>query len=285
MSRPPSDSQRTASAAAVIEHYGPASLTRRIQDALERAGLGTGIVSWEELAPLDQFHVRGLVASRELADAMSPVASASVLDVGCGVGGASRFLAATYGLNVTGIDLTPSFIEAAIMLSERAGLADRTRFAVADALNLPYNDASFDYVWTQHVAMNIRDRNRLYAEIHRVMKPGGLFAAHDVVQGDGGAIRFPVPWARENATSHLLSSGAMRETLMRSGFEIVSWSDSTAATRTWIERLLSQRSSASPPPPLGLGVITGPDLPVTIASLGRNIAENRAQVVQVIARA
>ena len=269
----------------VIDHYGVASLTTRINDALRRAGFGDGAVSWEDLAPLDQFHVRGLAASRELADAMSLAPSASVLDIGCGVGGASRFLAATYGARVTGIDLTPSFIEAATMLSARAGLSDTTHFTVADAVDLPYGGASFDYAWTQHVAMNIRNRSALYNETHRVLRPGGLFGIHDIVQGDGGAIQFPVPWAREQAMSHLLTSDAMRGTLMQSGFEIVSWLDTTEATRTWIERLLSHRNSASPPPALGLGVITGPDLPAMIANLGRNIAEDRARVVQVVARA
>ena len=268
----------------VTEHYGAASLTARINDALKRAGLGDGVVPWEELAALDQFHVRGLAASRDLAEAMGLAPSASILDIGCGVGGASRFLAATYGAHVTGIDLTASFIEAAIMLSERAGLADRTHFAVADALDLPYDDMSFDHAWTQHVAMNIRDRRGLYNEIHRVIRRGGLFAIHDIVEGHGGAIQFPVPWAREQATSHLLSSDAMRETLVQSGFEIVSWCDTTEDTKKWIERLLSQRHSAGPPPALGLGLVTGPDLPAMIANLGRNIAEDRARVVQVVAR-
>ncbi|MEO7217133.1 MAG: methyltransferase domain-containing protein, partial [Gemmatimonadaceae bacterium] len=213
MTQPPRDPERSANAESVIEHYGAAPLTVRINDALKRAGLGEGVVPWQELAALDQFHVRGLTASRELADAMKLAPSASILDVGCGIGGSSRFLAATYDANVTGIDLTPSFIEAAIMLSERAGLANVTHFAVADAVDLPYDDMSFDHAWTQHVAMNIHDRRGLYNEMHRVIKPGGLFAIHDIVEGDGGAIQFPVPWARDQTTSHLLSSDAMREAL------------------------------------------------------------------------
>lgn len=285
MTQPPRDPERTANAETVIEHYGAAPLTTRTNDALKRAGLADGVVPWEDLAPLDQFHVRGLAASRDLADAMKLAPSASILDIGCGVGSASRFLAATHGAHVTGIDLTPSFIEAAIMLSERAGLADVTHFAVADAVDLPYDDVSFDHAWTQHVAMNIRDRRGLYNEIHRVIKPGGLFAIHDIVEGDGGAIQFPVPRAHDQTTSHLLSSDAMRGALMQSDFEIVSWSDTTDATQTWIEGLLAQRNSASHPPALGLGVITGPDLPAMIANLGRSIAENRARVVQVVARA
>lgn len=269
----------------VIEHYGTASLTRRIRNALQKAGFGDGPVAWEELAPLDQFHVRGITATRELAAAMSLSPSATILDCGCGVGGASRFLAATYGSRVTGIDLTPAFVEAATMLSELAELADTTSFSVADALDMPYADSSFDHAWTQHVAMNIRDRDGLYGEIHRVIRPGGQFAIHDVVAGRGGALEFPVPWARDQATSHLLTPAAMRDALVKGGFAIISWIDTTEVTKTWIEKLLSQRASAESASPFGLGVITGPDLPEMIANLGRNIADAKAGVVQVIARA
>jgi SAM-dependent methyltransferase len=279
------DGARAGTADAVVRHYGAAPLVSRIENALRTAGLADGVVSWEDLAPLDQFHVQGLAASREVADAMNPAQGASIIDVGCGVGGASRFLAATYGVRVTGIDLTPAFIEAAKLLSERAGLSDRTRFAVADATELPYEDASFDHAWTQHVAMNIRDRERLYSEIHRVVKPGGLFAIHDIVEGNGNELRFPVPWARDASTSHLVNQAAMRAALQQAGFEVISWKDTTEPAQKWVDAVLSRRSSGGPPPVLGLGVITGPDLPAMIANMGWGMAEGRIKVVQVLARA
>ena len=141
----------------VVKHYATASLTEQISDAIARAGFveDHSPVTWKDLAPLDQFHVGGLAATEELAAKLQLAPDATVLDIGSGLGGPSRFLAATHGARVTGIDLSPPFVEAATMLSERTGLADRTTFRVADALQLPFGESSFDYAWTQHVAMNI----------------------------------------------------------------------------------------------------------------------------------
>lgn len=268
----------------IVEHYGTESLMPGINAALKQAGLGDGTVTWKDLAPLDQFHVRGLPATQELASSMNIALGASILDIGCGVGGASRFLAVSYDAHVTGIDLNPSFIEAAAALSIRSELSDRTTFRVANALDLPFEASSFDYAWTQHVAMNIRDRARLYSEVFRVLKPGGQFAIHDVVQMGDRPLILPVPWARVAESSFLLSSAAMRETLTKTGFEIESWSDTTEATKAWIAHLLAARAAMSAPPPMGLHVVTGADFPIMIANLGRNLDEGRAGLVQAVLR-
>src|SRR5260370_42585682 len=97
----------------VRDHYGTTSLVRRIDEALRRAGLADGTVGWADLAPLDQFHVRGLGATGELAEALGIAAGASLLAVGRGLGGPARLLAATYGGHVTGLARNPSLIEAA----------------------------------------------------------------------------------------------------------------------------------------------------------------------------
>jgi len=270
--------------AAVSEHYEIPSLKERIGQALRQAGYGDGQVDWKALAPLDQFHVRGLASTQELSTALDVKPGATILDVGCGVGGASRFLAATYDAHVTGIDLTPSFVEAATMLSDRAGLADRTTFRVANALDLPFKDASFDYAWTQHVAMNIRDRTRLYAEIFRVLKPGGALAIHDVVQGKDEPLTFPLPWAATSEMSFLLSADGMRDALVKSGFEVVSWEDTTEPTKEWIAQLKATRDAASAPFPLGLHVVTGRDFATAIADLGRDLNEGRLRLIQTIVK-
>ena len=67
-----------------------------------------------------------------------------MLDLGCGIGGPARYLAATFGCKVTGIDLSPAFIDAAAYLTARCGLSDRVSFQVGDAQNLPFDDASFE---------------------------------------------------------------------------------------------------------------------------------------------
>jgi ubiquinone/menaquinone biosynthesis C-methylase UbiE len=268
----------------VRTHYSTPSLQDRVTSALSAAGLDDRPVTWEDLAPLDQFHVRGLAATRELAAELNMKAGAKVLDVGCGIGGASRFLAATYGVQVTGIDLTPSFIDVARILSERAGLSDRVVYRVADATKLPFADSSFDYAWTQHVAMNIRDRDGLYSEVFRVLKPGGSFAIHDIVQTSDEPLIFPVPWARGPEASFLLSPDGMRDALTQAGFEVVSWHDTTEATGAWISQMRSARAAGSKPPALGLHVITAADFATMIGNLGRNLSEGRVGVVQAIVR-
>src|SRR6202007_2259814 len=127
-------------------------------------------------------------------------ADMSVLDVGSGVGGPARFLAATYGCRVTGVDLSEPFVDAARYLTGRTGQGGRVSFEIASALELPFDDGSFDVVLLQLVAMNISDRTRLYRKIRRVLKSGGRFATFDAVSLSA-ELHYPVPWARTPATS------------------------------------------------------------------------------------
>ena len=263
----------------VRDHYGTTSLVRRIDEVLHRAGLADGIIGWADLAPLDQFHVRGLAATGELAEALG-IDAAHVLDVGCGLGGPARFLAATYGCHVTGIDLSQPVIGAARMLTERCGLADRVTFLQGDALDLPFTDAFFDHAWTQHVAMNIADRVGFYRSIHRVLKPGGRLAIYDVALGDGRPPIYPVPWAREPGTSFLLTPEAMRDALARAGFKEVSWDDKTDAGRAWADEMRAKRQSS--PAPLGIHVVMGPEFAEMVRNLAHNLQEGRVRIVQTV---
>jgi hypothetical protein len=95
----------------VRDQYGADSLQERVANALARAGLGTGVLNWRDLVPLDQFHVRGLAATKDLAESLNIQAESKILDIGCGLGVPARFLAATYACHVTGIDLSQPFVE------------------------------------------------------------------------------------------------------------------------------------------------------------------------------
>jgi len=267
-------------AAPIVEHYGTGDLTAQVCAALLRAGLGSGQVAWSDLAPLDQFHVRGLAATGELARGLDLAPGATVLDVGCGLGGPARHLAAACAARVTGIDLSQPFVDVARMLTERCGLAGQVEFRQADALDLPFADASFDHAWTQHVAMNIADRDRFYRSIHRVLKPDGRLAIYDIVAGEATPVLFPVPWARGPEISHLLTAEAMAEVLRQTGFRELAWDDRTAAGLAWFQEQALRAAAA--PPVFGLQVVMGPEFPAMFANLGRNLAEGRIRLIQAV---
>jgi ubiquinone/menaquinone biosynthesis C-methylase UbiE len=152
-----------------------------------------------------------------------------VLDLGCGLGGASRYLAADCGCRVAAIDLTPNFVEAARILTARCGLAERIEFRQANALALPFEDSSFDHVWSYAVTMNIADKEGLGRQVARVLKPGGRFSCNEIARGSGGAPVFALPWADNEVSSFLVSPAEMRAALEASGLAIIEQVDLTAS--------------------------------------------------------
>ncbi len=261
----------------VRAHYRASGLVDRLKAALACFGPEDQQLTPRQLASLDQFHTRGLAATAELADLAQIAAGMSVLDVGAGVGGPARFLAASYGCRVTGVDLSEPFVQAARYLTERTGQGSQVSFETGSALELPFADGGFDVALLQHVAMNISDRPQLYQEMRRVLKPGGRFATFDIV-ATGSEIYYPVPWARTPATSFLLSAAATREAIEGAGFRTLSWRDDTEAAKAWVAQL---RASGPPPSP-NLGVVMGPDFADLAANLGRNLGEGRLGVLSAV---
>jgi len=261
----------------VRDHYRATGLAERLKTALAVFGPEDERLTPQQLAPLDHFHTRGIAASAELAKLAGITADMSVLDVGSGVGGPARLLAATAGCRVTGVDLSEPFVEAARYLTERTDLGGQVTFEAASALALPFGDGAFDAVFLQHVAMNIVDRPRLYREIRRVLKPAGRFATYDVVSNDA-ELHYPVPWARTAATSFLLSAAATREALEQAGFRTLVWQDDSEAAKAWFERV---RASGPPPSP-NLSVVMGPEFPALTANLARNLGEDRIGILTAV---
>ena len=267
----------------IQEHYARQDLGNRIIGALAQAGKDLDRLRPEDLAAVDEFHVRGRAATLELARAAGIDSTQHVLDVGSGIGGPSRCLAEEFGCRVTGIDLTGEYCRVAAMLSERTGLAGRVSYQQADALNLPFSDGAFDVVWTVHVAMNVPDKPRLYREIYRVLKPAGTLAIYDILAGPSGPVLFPVPWARQPETSFLVTPDELRALLDQAGFRIADWADTTQAARGWFASQ-SEKFRQHGLPSLGIQLLLGPDFQVMGRNQRRNLEEGRIVLAQIVAR-
>lgn len=267
----------------VRAHYARSELGGRILAALEQAGKDLNRLTPEDLAPIDEFHIRGRQATLELARAARVDATKHVLDVGSGIGGTGRCLAREFGCRVTGIDLTDEYCRAAALLSELTGLAGLVEFRQGDATRLPFADASFDIVWSEHAAMNIPDKPELYREMRRVLKPGGVLAIHDILAGPAGPVLFPVPWARTPDASFLAAPDEMRRLLEDAGFLIESWSDTTEAARAWFVKV-AERIQRAGVAPLGFHVLLGPEFAAMAQNQRRNLEQGRIALAQIVAR-
>jgi ubiquinone/menaquinone biosynthesis C-methylase UbiE len=267
---------------AVASHYaGEAGLEARFADLLRAAGKDLRHLKTGDLASFDEFHIRGRKATLELAGRMRLGAASKVLDIGSGLGGPARTVAETYGCHVTGIDLTPSFCAAAAAMSRWVGLADKVSFQQGDATALPFADASFDAAMTIHVAMNIANKNALYREAKRILKPGAVFAIYDILQGEGGAVVFPVPWAREPSISHLATPAEMRALLQGAGFAIAAEIDSSDESLAWFKELAA-RMAAAERPAVTFQTFLGADFPEMARNQVQNLAERRIRTVSYI---
>jgi ubiquinone/menaquinone biosynthesis C-methylase UbiE len=211
-----------------------------------------------------------------------------VLDVGSGIGGPSRYLASKFGCHVTGLDLVGEYCRVADSLAKRVKLDNLLAYRQGDATHIPFDDATFDVVWTQHASMNIAYKKRFYSEMYRVLKPGGKLAIYDVFKGsnisniDGSTspIHFPVPWAPDPSISHLILREEARELLKEViRFKEVAWEDKTESVIDWIKQMI-KRAQTNGPPQIGLHVLVGPQWSNLVKNLLKNLEEGRIAVAQ-----
>jgi sarcosine/dimethylglycine N-methyltransferase len=267
----------------VEKHYASEGITARVLAAI-RAVSGPDVpITPDTLAPIDHFHGKGVLATQELAAALQPKPTDHLLDIGCGIGGPARWIAAKYGCIVTGVDLTAEFCEAARELNGLCGLADRVQILHASALSLPVSDNSFDRAYSQAALMNISDKRGVFREAHRVLRPSGLLVLSLAGAGSAGEPDYPLPWATTAAISFLSTPDEVRGDLLAAGFQIVALRDISAEVVAAFAPIL-KRLETEGLPPLGEHVVTGENAKEWRINAMRSLADRRTSMIEALAR-
>jgi SAM-dependent methyltransferase len=265
----------------VASHYTHGSLEQSILAGL--AGVQVGDDTIARLAAVDEFHIGGREATAEVADQLALQPGLRVLDVGCGMGGTARFLASHYGCRVTGVDLTPEFVDVGNSLNRRVGLSEAIDLHVASALYLPFDNGSFDRATLFHVGMNIADKRKLFAEIARILKPAAFLAVYDVMRMGDGELTYPVPWAQTAATSFVERPETYRSALCAVDFELAAERNTREPALVFFRRMTA-RVADSGAPPLGLHILMGREASIKVANMIENLECDLIAPVEMIAR-
>jgi SAM-dependent methyltransferase len=271
-------------AANVTDHYIRGGLLRAILDGLAATGADQAELDPDDLSSVDEFHIGGRQATVELVDQLDLRPGLRVLDVGCGLGGVSRYLARRFGVRVAGVDLTPEFVEVAWDLTARCRLDGFVEVQQASGTDLPFPAGTFDAVCLLHVGMNVEDKATLFAEIRRVLVPGGRFGLYEVMRTGDGEVGYPVPWATVAATSFLLDPAGYRRLLGDAEFDVFGDRDRREFALDFFAQMRA-RIAQSGPPPLGLHIVFGTDHAAKTANLIDNLRRREIAPVEMVCRA
>lgn len=237
----------------INQQYTQEELNTSILDAFKSEGIDVDALTLDDLSRFDQLHSGGRDATRVLANLAGLKPGMEILDIGSGVGGPARTLAAEFGCQVIGLDITEEYVKAARMLTDKVSLSEAVIFREGNALDLEFGDGAFDAVWTQNAIMNIENKARVFQEAHRVLRSNGILALEAFMAGPKEETQFPVFWADSPAVSFLSTSDNFRQTMAETGFKELVWND---VTQQAIERSRRQQAaSGDAPPPLGLHIL------------------------------
>jgi sarcosine/dimethylglycine N-methyltransferase len=259
--------------------YSTGASRQAIEQALIAAGKDPGHLRPEDLALLEDFHTMGRIATAQLADLVQITPGDEVIDAGSGIGGTARYIADRGRCHVAAVDLTEEYCATARWLNQLAGLDDRICVRQADVTDLPFEDATFTLMFSQHVQMNVADKALLYGEARRVLVDGGQLAVWDIVAEKDCEPDFPVPWADRPGFSYLTTSDRLRAAIETAGFEIEQWNDLTGQAAAIMQTLLTL-----PPSPIGLQAFV-PGFQAKATNLTTALADGRLRAVQGLARA
>jgi SAM-dependent methyltransferase len=268
----------------VADHYGRDDLLHRISAGVEQLGKTPETLTIEDLGAVDEFHIGGATATRAFLERVDVQPADHVLDIGCGLGGTSRFTASTYDCRVTGVDLTREYVETGQVLCSWIGLDHCVELVQGDATATGFPEESFDRAVMLHVGMNIPDKRALAAEAYRVLKPGGVFGIYDVMLAGSDDLVFPVPWATVADTSAVAPPDEYEAALTGAGFTVTDTVDRSGFALEFFENLRAAGAGRSGPPPLGLHILMGENAPLKVKNMIENISAGRVAPVEMIAR-
>jgi SAM-dependent methyltransferase len=267
----------------VANHYTRGRLEETILQAAMRDRKETEPLTAGNFATVDEFHVGGLQATEELATRMELHRGMRLLDIGCGIGGPARYFASEHGCKVTGVDLTEEFVQVANSLTRLVKLDDLVEFQQSNALELPFENGTFDRAYMLHVGMNIADKAGLCREAQRVLKPGGLFVVFDVMRTADGPMRYPVPWALNEETSFVSDIKDYRDAMEQAGLHIVQERRRGPFAVEFTRRAMA-RMAESGPPVLGLQLLVGDKTPIMMTNILAMMEEGLLEPVELFAR-
>lgn len=256
----------------VSEHYTHGSLLNAIEAAIPKLGKTIDSISVEDLGPVDEFHIGGRVATDNLLEQLNFTEKDHVLDVGCGLGGASRYIANKYNNQVSGIDLTQEYIDTGTALSKWVGLDKKVSLHQGSALSMSFQNETFDGALMIHVGMNIEDKVQLFKEVYRVLRPGAYFGIYDIMRSNNGELTYPVPWATIDSTSKLATCEEYKESLSEAGFKVSTNNNRRDFSLEFFKQLKAKTEANGGPAPLGLHTLMQKTTPVKIKNMIDNIA-------------
>jgi ubiquinone/menaquinone biosynthesis C-methylase UbiE len=266
----------------VAQHYAHGSLEQAILAALVALGADLARLTPADLAPVDEFHIGGRQATADFAAQLEFAPGSELLDIGCGLGGASRYFAHERGCRITGIDLTPEYVAIANALATRVGLAGAVTYRQGSALELPFAAASFDGSYMFHVGMNIANKQKLFAEVRRVLKPGGTFGIYDIMREAEGDLDFPVPWATTAETSFVESVADYERRLESGGFSVRKVRSRREFAIDFFNQFRARASAAGGPPSLGLHLLMGSSASQKVANMIDNLQRGLIATVEIV---
>ncbi|MCP4010947.1 MAG: class I SAM-dependent methyltransferase [Proteobacteria bacterium] len=269
---------------AVSKTYLHGGLLAAIEAALARMGKPISSLSIADLAPVDEFHIGGRVATERFMKQLNLNQDSQVLDVGCGLGGSARFVANAYQSQVTGIDLSREYIETGNTLCEWVKLKKQIALQHGSALDMPFDNDAFNRAYMLHVGMNIEDKTQIFTELYRVLRPGAILGIYDVMRQQQGDLTFPVPWATSPSTSYLATPDEYCQALSETGFELVNQSNRRDFAIEFFNQLGAKTQAKGGPPPLGLHTLMQESTSAKISNMIANIENNLIVPVELIAQ-